>query len=271
MALDLLKRKLAPIAPPAFAAVDAEAARVLRLNLAARRIVDFRGPHGWELAAVNTGRLTMMPVEPDRGDDVHFGIRQTQALVEVRVPIQLPIMELDSIARGAPDPDLRAVVAAAERVAHFEDAAIFNGLGAAGIVGIIPASPHRPHALPANVTELPRAILAARETLRQAGIDGPYALVLDAPYTAQVLAAAEDGYPLAKRLTEQVLDGPLVRAAAIEGGVLLSVRGGDYELTVGQDLSIGYAAHDRQSVELYLTESFTFRVLEAVAAVRLTR
>jgi len=36
MALDLLKRKLAPIAPPAFAAVDAEAARVLRLNLAAR-------------------------------------------------------------------------------------------------------------------------------------------------------------------------------------------------------------------------------------------
>ena len=65
--------------------------------------------------------------------------------------------------------------------------------------------------------------------------------MLDAAYTAQVLAAAEDGYPLAKRLTEQVLDGPLVRAPAIEGGVLLSVRGGDYELTVGQDLSIGYA------------------------------
>ena len=77
-----------------------------------------------------------------------------------------------------------------------------------------------------------------------------------------MLAAAEDGYPLAKRVTEQVLDGPLVRAAAIEGGVLLSVRGGDYELTVGQDLSVGYAAHDRHIVELYLTESFTFRVLE---------
>ena len=84
-----------------------------------------------------------------------------------------------------------------------------------------------------------------------------------------MLAAAEDGYPLAKRLTEQVLDGPLVRAAAIEGGVLLSVRGGDYELTVGQDLSIGYAAHDRQTVELYLTESFTFRVLEAGGGRRL--
>ena len=95
--------------------------------------------------------------------------------------------------------------------------------------------------------------------------------MLDAAYNAQVLAAAEDGYPLAKRLTEQVLDGPLVRAPAIEGGVLLSVRGGDYELTVGQDLSIGYAAHDPTTVELYLTESFTFRVLEAAAAVRLAR
>jgi uncharacterized linocin/CFP29 family protein len=269
MALDLLKRKLAPIAPPAFAAVDAEAARVLKLNLAGRRIVDFRGPHGWELAAVNTGRLAMIPDEPDR--DVHVGIRQAQPLVELRVPIRLPIMELDSIARGAPDPDLRAVVAAAERVAHVEDAAIFNGLAAAGIVGILPASPHHAHKLPPDVTHLPRAILTARETLRQAGIDGPYALALDAAYTAQVLAAAEDGYPLAKRLTEQVLDGPLVRAPAIEGGVLLSVRGGDYELTVGQDLSIGYAAHDRQTVELYLTESFTFRVLEAAAAVRMAR
>jgi uncharacterized linocin/CFP29 family protein len=269
MALDLLKRKLAPIAPPAFAAVDAEAARVLKLNLAGRRLVDFRGPHGWQLAAVNTGRLTMTPHEPD--GQVHFGIRQTQPLVEVRVPIRLPIMELDSIARGAPDPDLRPVVTAAERVAHFEDAAIFNGLAPAGIVGVIPASPHHAHKLPPDVTHLPRAILTARETLRQAGIDGPYALALDASYTAQVLAAAEDGYPLSKRLTEEVLDGPLVRAPAIEGGVLLSVRGGDYELTVGQDLSIGYAEHDRQTVELYLTESFTFRVLEGAAAVRLAR
>jgi uncharacterized linocin/CFP29 family protein len=268
MALDLLKRKLAPVLPAAFEAIDAEASRVLKLNLAGRRLVDFRGPYGWELAALNTGRLTMVPEEPEKA--VHVGIRQAQPLIELRAPIALPIMELDSIARGAPDPDLRAVVTAAERVAHVEDSAIFNGMPAAGIVGILPASPHHPHRLPPDVTHLPRAILTARETLRQAGVDGPYALALDAAYTAQVLAATDDGYPLAKRLTEQVLDGPLVRAAAIEGGVLLSIRGGDYELTVGQDLSIGYAAHDRHTVELYLTESFTFRVLEAVAAVRLS-
>ena len=268
MARDLLKRDLAPITPDALAAVDAEAARVLKLNLAGRRLVDFKGPHGWQLAAVNTGRLDPCA---GGGPDVQLGIRRAQPLVEVRVPMKVSLAELDAVARGASDPDLAAVVAAAEKAAHAEDSAIFNGLAAAGIKGIIPASPHAPHKLPADVRELPGAILAARETLRQAGVSGPYALALAAPIYAQVLAAAEDGYPLAKRITQQVLDGPLVRAPAIEGGVLLSLRGGDYELHVGQDLSVGYAAHDRQSVELYLTESFTFRTLEPAAAVALLR
>jgi uncharacterized linocin/CFP29 family protein len=53
--------------------------------------------------------------------------------------------------------------------------------------------------------------------------------------------------------------------------VLVTTRGGDYELTVGQDLAIGYAVHDRDQVELYLTESFTFRVLEEKAAIFLRR
>ena len=107
--------------------------------------------------------------------------------------------------------------------------------------------------------------------LRQAGINGPYALVLAAPIYAQVLAAAEDGYPLAKRITQQVLDGPLVRAPAIDGGVLLSVRGGDYERHLGQDLSVGYLARPIGRRWSCWTPVFTFRVLEPAAAVPLTR
>jgi uncharacterized linocin/CFP29 family protein len=269
MSRDLLKRDLAPVTADALEVIDAEAGRVLKLNLAGRRLVDFHGPHGWHLAAVNTGRLD--PVKGGGPPEVELAIRRVQPLVELRVPMRLALAELDAVPRGAADPDLSAVVTAAEQAAHAEDSAIFNGLAAAGIKGIIPASPHAPHKLPADVRELPNAILAARETLRQAGINGPYALALAAPIYAQVLAAAEDGYPLAKRIAQQVLDGPLVRAAAIQGGVLLSLRGGDYELHVGQDLSIGYAFHDRQSVELFITESFTFRTIEPAAAVALIR
>jgi len=269
MSRDLLKRDLAPVTPDALAAVDAEASRVLKLNLAARRLVDFRGPYGWHLAAVNTGRED--PITGGAPAEVQLSLRRAQPLVELRVPMRLALAELDAVPRGATDRRREADVARAEQAAQAEDSAIFNGLAAAGIKGIIPASPHAVKVETLDVRELPAAILAARETLRQAGISGPYALALAAPVYAQVLAAAEDGYPLAKRITQQVLDGPLVRAPAIQGGVLMSLRGGDYELHVGQDLSVGYAAHDRESVELYLTESFTFRVLESVAAVRLSR
>jgi uncharacterized linocin/CFP29 family protein len=47
------------------------------------------------------------------------------------------------------------------------------------------------------------------------------------------------------------------------------MRGGDFELTVGQDFSVGYLSHTPSSVRLYLQESFTFRVLAPEAAVPL--
>ena len=43
---------------------------------------------------MNTGRMMMVPDEPEKS--VHVGIRQAQPLIELRAPIVLPIMELDS-------------------------------------------------------------------------------------------------------------------------------------------------------------------------------
>jgi uncharacterized linocin/CFP29 family protein len=129
-------------------------------------------------------------------------------------------------------------------------------------------TPHASLLLEGDVRDLPRTVLRAQEVLRLAGVSGPYVLVLGAALHDQVYAATVDGYPLVKRMM-QIIDGPIIRAHAISGAVVLSLRGGDYELTVGQDMSIGYAYHSRDEVELYLTESFTFRVLEPVAALRI--
>jgi uncharacterized linocin/CFP29 family protein len=268
MTMDLLKRELAPVLPEAWEFIDNEARRVLKLNLAGRKLVDVRGPHGWHFAAVNTGRVQALK---ETGDpDLELGLRRVQPVVEVRVPIRLQIADLDSVARGAEDPDLSSVVRAAEKLALAEDNALFNGLAAADISGIVRSSPHAPQALPTDLAGLPRAVLAARETLRKAGVGGPYALVLGASLYDQVRAALLEGYPLAKQ-AEAIVDRPLVRALAVDAAVVLSLRGGDYELWLGQDLSIGYAHHDKKDVELYLTESFTFRVLEPGAAVPLIR
>lgn len=267
--MDLLKRQLAPITTEAWEQIDEEARRVLKLHLAGRKVVDFVGPLGWQKGAVNTGRLKHIASAPV--EHVGHAIRDVLPLVELRSPIELDILELDFAARGAGDLDLDAVIHTAERVARAEDTAIFHGFPPGNITGIIQASPHTPVDVGSSV-EWPRAVSAAKETLRLAGVNGPYALALGAHAYDELTADSDDGYPLRKRVEEGFIDGGLIWAPAVQGGaVLLSTRGGDYELTVGQDLSIGYAAHDRTKVELYLTESFTFRVLEDKAAIFLRR
>jgi uncharacterized linocin/CFP29 family protein len=267
--MDLLKRKHAPLTDEAWKQVDDEARRVLELNLAGRRLVDFSGPHGWKLGAVNTGRLTRAVEGPVAG--VPSSVRVVQPLVEMRAPFTMKIWELDDAARGADDLDLDPVIAVAERVARAEDTAIFHGYKAGGIEGIVDATPHEPIEV-TGILEWPRAIVAGIEALRAAGMNGPYALALGVQAYDELDADSEDGYPLRKRIEESVPVTSLVWAPAVRGGaVLLSTRGGDYELTVGQDLAVGYAVHDRTDVELYLTESFTFRVLEEKAAIFLRR
>lgn len=263
--MDLLKRHLAPILPEAWAQIDEEAKRVLALNLAGRKLVDFDGPHGWDHFAVNFGRLQVHEKELVEG--VQVGTRVVQPLIEVRAPFTLDLMEIDSIARGARELDLAPVVDVAERVARAEDEAIFNGLRQAGIRGLTEATPHKPLVIPSSTSDYPAALMEAREVLREAGVGGPYALALGTRWFKEVSQASEDGYPIRKRIEQQIIDGPLVWAASLEGALLLSVRGGDFRLTVGQDLSIGYTGHDRSKVELYLTESFTFHVAEGGAAV----
>jgi uncharacterized linocin/CFP29 family protein len=262
--MDLLKRNHAPITPAAWKQIDDEAKRVLQINLAGRKLVDFDGPHGWQYAAVNTGHLTM---RTDGGLGVPWGVRDVAPLIEVRVPFELPIMELDNASRGAVL-DLAAVVSAAEKTAHAEDNAIFNGFKAGGIEGIIPTASQPAITIPDDYADYPSIVVDAIETLRRAGINGPYALALGPACYAGLAQAAQDGYPIRERV-EHFLDGPMVLAPKVDGALLLSHRGGDFQLSVGQDLSIGYAGRDQHKVYLYLTESFAFRVLERGAAVYL--
>ena len=265
--MNLLKRELAPIVDVAWSEIDRQAQRVLRLNLTARKLVDLDGPHGWQCAAVNVGRLIPLPSAPAAG--VQGSLRAVRQLVELRTPFRLSLEDLDAAARGANDLDFDPVVEAAERMAEAEDHAVFNGYPEAGIEGIIPASPHAAMTMPDSALAYPQAILEALEVMREAGVDGPYALALGTYCFKQLALATEAGYPIRKRMEQQILERAVLWAPSVSGAVLLSVRGGDFVLTIGADLSIGYATHDSSEVELYLIESLSFHVLEGAAAVHL--
>lgn len=60
------------------------------------------------------------------------------------------------------------------------------------------------------------------------------------------------------------MDGGISWAPVIEGGFVLTTRGGNFELDIGQAISIGYSG---TAVELYFPEAFTFRLLTTEAAV----
>lgn len=264
---DLLRRNLAPLTDAAWEQIDEEARRVLRTGLSGRALVDFSGPHGWTLGAVNTGRLNIDVREPIEG--VKWAQRVVLPLIEVRTPFRLKQLELDYADRGADDIELGPLREAAQKTAAFEDGLIYNGFQSADIHGVTDASPHEAIPLGIDVDDVPMTVAMALETLRVAGIDGPYGLVLSSDRYHTLRQTTKTGYPL-YRVVRKMIGGPIHWSPAVDGGILLSLRGGDFELTVGQDLSIGYACHDMEDVELYFTESLAFRVLEPGAAVTLS-
>jgi uncharacterized linocin/CFP29 family protein len=263
-----LLRELAPISDAGWRTIDGEAGQRLMPALAARRLVDFTGPHGWEHSASNLGRTAQLASAPHEG--VAGRQRRVLALAELRADFSVPINELRDLDRGALDIDLSSLDAAAHRIAVAENAAVFHGWSDAAITGVAAASPHESTSLGADAEGYARVVASAVEQLLQAGVDGPYGLALGREQYRRVVETAEHGGCLLLDHLRQILGGPIVWAPGVQGAVVLSQRGGDFLFDCGQDLSIGYQRHDEQAVHLYIEESFSFLVATPEAAVALS-
>jgi uncharacterized linocin/CFP29 family protein len=262
-----LLRELAPITDRGWEELEDEARRQLVASLAARKLVDFSGPHGWQHSATTLGRTETVETAVVPG--VAPRRRRVLPLVEPRVAFGVARAELDDIARGAEDADLDDLAQAARRIALAENVAVFTGWEEAGITGITAASPHQAIGLTDDLTTCPRHIARAVEVLLSSGVGGPYGLALGPEIYKRVVETTEHGgYPLFDHL-RKILDGPLVWAPGVDGGVVLSLRGGDFLFECGQDIAIGYDSHDAENVGLYFVESFSFRVATPEAAVAL--
>jgi uncharacterized linocin/CFP29 family protein len=261
-----LHRELAPVSDGAWAQIEEEAARTFKRYLAGRRVVDVHGPAGEAFSAVGTGRVR--DIDPP-GEGVQARQRQAVALVELRARFRLDRQEIDDVDRGAQDSDWQPVKDAARQIAFAEDQAIFEGYRAAGIGGIRAGATNPPVSLPAEVRDYPEAIAQALGRLRLAGVDGPYSVVLSSDAYTEVSETTDHGYPVIDHIRRQ-LSGEIIWAPAITGAILLTTRGGDFSLQLGQDASIGYLSHTDSTVELYLQETLTFLMLTGEAAVSLT-
>ena len=260
-----LKRELAPLSDRAWEAIDDEARRTLKHELAARRLVDLDGPRGWQAGAVSLGRaseLTRGPIER-----VHAARREVKPLIELRCEFRLEREEIDAVDRGADDPELEPLLDACRRMARAEDTAVFHGFETAGIDGVFERSSQEPCTISDDYTAYPTMVAVAIGRLHDTGVAGPYALAVGPRcWVGLNQAAGHGGYPVFNQVS-RLVEGRIVRAPSVDGAILISLRGGDYQLTIGRDLSIGYLAHTETQVVLHLVESMTFRVITPEAAV----
>jgi uncharacterized linocin/CFP29 family protein len=259
-----LLRDIAPLADEAWAALEDEARQRITTYLGARKLIDFEGPKGWSYSATELGHVARVD-GPAEGIEARQ--RRVLPLVELRVPFDVSREGSDDAARGALDVDWGGLDDAVRHIGRAENALVFHGYPAGGITGVVDASSHDPVRFESSFDNYPRAVAMAVNALRTAGIGGPYGLAIGPDgYTAIIETTEHGGYLLLDHI-HRILDGPVVWAPGVEGAVVLSMRGGDFVLDCGQDISIGYLSHDAENVRLYLEESISFRVIEPDAGV----
>ncbi len=259
--MDILKKSMAPITQKAWEEINTTSKEIFESVLTARRFVDVEGPKGIDYPAVPTGRLYIPPKQKD--DEVRYGMHQIIPMIESRMSFKLSIWELDDIDRGARLPDLSALEDSARKIARFEENAIYYGLGE--MQGLFNTTNQKKLSFPDDPEELLQVITEGIIRFREQAIGGPYTLVVNSENWKK-LSGNVRGYPLIKQL-ENLLKGKILLNPNIKENFLVSERGGDFVLTLGQDLSIGYEHHYNDEVQLFFMESFAFQVIEPDAVI----
>ena len=100
--------------------------------------------------------------------------------------------------------------------------------------------------LPADVRDYPEAVAQALSQLRLVGVNGPYSVLLGADAYTALAETSDHGYPVLEHV-KRLINGDIIWAPAITGAFVLTTRGGDFDLHIGQDISIGYSSHTETS------------------------
>jgi uncharacterized linocin/CFP29 family protein len=269
--MDILKRDLAPIPAEAWTEIDGQATRSLTALLSARKVVDVTGPMGTDFPGVPEGRLDYLKKQPK--GDLSFGIHKVHHLVEARVGFELDISEMDNVVRGAKDVDLSHLEEAARQIALFEEGVVYHGLSEANIKGLKVCTGGECLTMGSKPEQLLEAVAEGVTTFTERSIEWPYSIVVG-PKLWSRMSAHVQGYPV-KMQAENILGGSVVLSPYLSGkfkdeAYMISMRGGDLELIIGQDLAVGYETHTPEKVKLYFTESLTFRTLEPAAVIHYT-
>ncbi len=255
--MDLLKQGMAPIPTEGWEEINDRAREVIVSQLTARSVLNVEGPKGLSANSITQGRLNPL-VKAEKGE-VRASLYDVVPLMETRVSFELSRWELDNILRGEKDAELDNLEAAAEKLALFEEDTIYNGNKAAGIKGLDEVAGTRIK-LGTDPNDIMKAVSEAVCALKDAYTEKPYDMIVSDEVLKRLNQMYQGG--LLRKNVEAVTGGAIIRSKAVKGGFLVPRDHEDLELTIGQDYSVGYEAHDTKNVQLFVMNSFTFRVLD---------
>jgi len=255
--MNILRKSIAPITDRAWEELVEQTNRFTSEYLTGRKIVDIDGPNGIEYGAISTGRLTIP--EKQEKESVNYGIREVLPLLEIRKPFTLDLWELDNASRNAEDIDLENLENAARDVAAFEDRVFYYGFKGVNAPGLIKSNEGKAEKIELKIEQFTKCLAEQVVKLRQRAVEGPYSLVIPAQVWAE-LSSQSTLYPVMQQIRD-IIGGKIIVHHENKDIFLLSERGGDFELSIGQDISIGYDGHDNDKVKLYFTESFMYRII----------
>ena len=253
--MDFLKRELAPITANGWKEIEERATAVLSKELSARKFIRVTGPLGRDITSVTTGRMDVKTK-----DDIKYGVYKIQPLTESRICFPLSRWELDNIERGAKDVDYSSLDEGVKKAAKFEEDAIFKGLEDGQIDGIYKSSSYETLDFGKTTDETLKAIFDGVLKLDAAFAKKPYVLVVSNEKWYYLNTVVKE-YSLSEKL-EKILGHKIIVSKSIDGAILLPFDDENIELIIGEDYALGYQNHNETAVELFITESFTFRVLD---------
>lgn len=261
--MDILKRELAPLTDEAWNEIESRAKQVFESYLSARKVVHVNGPFGWDYTVLTEGRLTNIE---GKDGEVYTGIYEAKPLLETRINFELNRWEMDNLIRGAKDIDLSPLEDAVKKSALFEENTLYNGHASSNIQGIQQVAANKAISFGSNGPDIMESIIQGMLTLKQAFAQKPYTLVTGIEAWRRINREVQ-GYPLSKQI-EELLGSKIVCSEVVDGALLLPYNHDDLEMTIGRDFSIGYEASNQKIIQLFITESFTFRVLDPALIVK---
>src|SRR6056297_3836276 len=202
--MDLLKRELAPLTEKAWEEIDARAEEVFDTQLTGRKAVHVEGPNGLEYNVISKGKLGI--IKGDKGE-VRSSEYKVTPLIESRYTFELNRWEMDNLERGAKDVDLGPLEKAVEKMAKFEDEAVYNGFKAGEIKGLTEQA-KKSLSFGKDESSIIDAVSEGMILLQEAYADKPYDLILGKEAYSRVQKQVQ-GYPLNKRI-EELIGGQII-------------------------------------------------------------